>query len=74
MGEKIGSEKISRKNGYLYYIGKDGYVWEAPMKHTTGGRKGKVGTEKISKTDGYMYYVDKAGYVARAKMKRRGKK
>ena len=31
MGKRIGSEKISRENGYLYFIGKDGYVWRTPM-------------------------------------------
>ena len=27
MGSKVGSEKISREDGYLYYVGKDGFVW-----------------------------------------------
>ena len=49
MGQKIGTEKISREDGYLYYIGKDGYVWAAPMKHNKRGKKKKVGSEKISK-------------------------
>ena len=71
MGKRIGKEKIERKKGYLYYIGKDCYVWQAPMKRTKGGRKKKVGTEKISRRKGYMYYLDKAGYVAEAKMARR---
>ncbi|MCD6227687.1 hypothetical protein J7J90_04295 [Candidatus Micrarchaeota archaeon] len=69
MGERIGREKIEREDGYLYYVGKDGYVWRAPMKHNKRGRKKKVGTEKIQKEPGYMYYVDKRGYVARAKLK-----
>ncbi len=69
MGKKIGTEKIAREEGYLYYIGKDGYVWASPMKHNKRGRKKKVGSEKISRKSGYMYYLDKAGYVAEAKMK-----
>ncbi|MFA5106021.1 MAG: hypothetical protein WC506_03610 [Candidatus Micrarchaeia archaeon] len=69
MGKKIGTEKIAREEGYLYYIGKDGYVWASPMKHNKKGRKKKVGSEKISRKSGYMYYLDKAGYVAEAKMK-----
>jgi hypothetical protein len=69
MGERIGKEKVSREEGYLYYIGKDGYVWRAPMKHLKGGSKKRVGNEKIEKHSGYMYYLDKNGYVARAKMK-----
>jgi len=69
MGSKVGSEKIKRENGYLYFIGKDGYVWKAPMKHNKGGRKGKVGSEKIDKQGGYMYYLGKDGYVYKAKLK-----
>jgi outer membrane protein assembly factor BamB len=69
MGKKVGNEKIKREDGYLYYIGKDGYVWASPMKHNKGGKKKKVGTEKIEKKKGYMYYVGKDGYVYEAKMK-----
>lgn len=69
MGTKIGSEKIAREDGYLYYIGKDGYVWAAPMKHNKGGRKKRVGNEKITKEAGYMYYVGKDNYVYKAKLK-----
>lgn len=67
MAERIGKEKISRKAGYLYFVGKDGYVWQVPMRTHPGGRKGKVGSEKIPKKDGFLYFVDKAGYVARVK-------
>ena len=49
MGIKIGKEKIQREKGFLYFIGKDGYVWAAPMKHNKTGKKKKVGTEKIAK-------------------------
>ncbi|MCI0504456.1 hypothetical protein L0Y65_07175 [Candidatus Micrarchaeota archaeon] len=69
MGSKVGSEKISREDGYLYFVGKDGYVWAAPMKHNTRGKKKKVGSEKISKEDGFMYYLGKDGYVYKAKLK-----
>lgn len=69
MGSKVGSEKINREDGYLYYVGKDGYVWAVPMKHNKAGRKKKVGSERITKEDGFMYYVGKDGYVYRAKLK-----
>lgn len=69
MGTRVGTERITREEGYLYYIGKDGYVWRAPMKHKKGGTKKRVGSEKISKEGGYMYYLDKAGYVAKARLK-----
>lgn len=69
VGQRIGKEKVSREDGYLYFVGKDGCVWRAPMRNNKKGSKKKVGTEKISKESGYMYYVDKAGYVAKAKLK-----
>jgi len=69
MGRKVGSEKIKREDGYLYYIGKDGYVCRAPMKANKRGSKKRVGTEKINKKKGFMYYVGKDGYVYEAKMK-----
>jgi hypothetical protein len=69
MGQKVGNEKIKREEGYLYFVGKDGYVWAAPMKHNKGGRKKKVGSEKIAKQPGFMYYLGKDGFVAKAKMK-----
>ena len=69
MGQKIGTEKITREDGFLYYIGKDGFVWAAPMKHNKKGKKKKIGTEKIAKQSGYMYYLGKDGYVYKAKLK-----
>lgn len=69
MGQKIGSEKVRRESGFLYYVGKDGYVWAAPMKHNKKGRKKKVGNEKVDKESGYMYYLGKDGFVYRAKLK-----
>ncbi|MEM2909201.1 MAG: hypothetical protein QW171_03505 [Candidatus Bilamarchaeaceae archaeon] len=67
--EKVTSERIDREEGYLYYIGKDGYVWAAPMKHNKGGRKKKVGNEKITKEKGFMYFVGTDGYVYKVRMK-----
>lgn len=69
MGQKIGTERITREGGYLYYVGKDGFVWAAPMKHNKRGRKKKIGSEKIRKEKGFMYYVGKDGYVYRARLK-----
>jgi len=69
MGKRIGKEKIVREDGYLYYIGKDGFVWKSPTKLNKKGKKGKVGTEKITRQKGCMYYVDSAGYVCEARMK-----
>lgn len=32
MGIRVGREKINREKGYLYYVGKDGYVYKTKMK------------------------------------------
>ena len=69
MGTKIGKEKIKREPGYLYYLGKDGFVWAAPMKNNKSGKKKKVGTEKIAREKGFLYYLGKDGFVGKAKMK-----
>lgn len=69
MGSKIGSEKIMREDGYLYFVGKDGFVWRVPMKHNRRGTKKKVGTQKVDKKKGYLYYVGDDGCVYQAKMK-----
>ncbi len=69
MGKKIGKEKIKREKGYLYYVGKDGYVWMAPMKANKRGKKKRVGAEKIQKKKGYMYYLGKDSYVYETRMK-----
>ena len=69
MGKRVGSEKLSREDGYLYYVGKDGYVWRTPMKANKRGSKKRVGSEKIDKKSGCLYYIDGSGYVCEAKMK-----
>lgn len=74
MAERIGSEKLKREDGYLYYLGKDGYVWRTPMKTNRRGRKSKIGSERIRREEGYLYFIDKNGYVARAKMNRKGRR
>ncbi len=74
MAERIGSEKIKREDGYLYFVGKDGFAWKTPMKTNSRGRKARVGSEKVKRDTGYLYFIDKSGYVARAKMNRRGRR
>jgi len=51
MTEKVPREKIKREKGFLYFIGKDGYIWAAPMKHNKTGVKHKVGTQKVPLTE-----------------------
>jgi hypothetical protein len=74
MAERIGKEKIEREDGYLYYLGKDGFVWKTPMKSNSRGRKAKISKEKVQRQEGYLYFIDKNGYVARSKMNRKGRR
>ncbi len=73
MAERLTKEKVDREDGYLYYLGKDGYAWRTPMKNNPRGRKSKVGSEKVRREEGFLYFIDKSGYVARTKMNRRGR-
>jgi len=69
MGTKIGNQKIVREKGYLYYLGKDGYVWASPTKSNKTGQKKRVGSEKITREKGFLYYLGKDGFVYKAQMK-----
>lgn len=79
MAEKLVKLGLKREDGYLYYVGKDGFVWRAKMAR--GGKKGgkpekvaataKNGSYPVKKQTGYLYFVDKHGDVARAKMARK---
>jgi hypothetical protein len=73
MAERVTDERISREDGYLYFLGKDGFVWKTPMKNNPRGRKAKIGSEKVRREEGYLYFIDKSGYVARTKMNRKGR-
>ncbi len=71
MAEKISNEKIERESGYLYYLGKDGFVWQNPMKSNKTGSKRKAGSEQVEREKGYLYFVDSEGYVSRVKQGRK---
>ncbi|ASI14113.1 hypothetical protein Mia14_0822 [Candidatus Mancarchaeum acidiphilum] len=71
--EQVGKEQINREDGYLYYLGSDGYVWQTPMKSNPSGKKKKVGSERVNREQGYLYFINKKGYVARSKMNRGGR-
>jgi len=66
MGEK---EEIKREPGYLYYVGKDGYIWAAPLKSNPSGRKKRVGTKRVPVKAECKRIFDENGYTARAKIK-----
>lgn len=68
MALRIGTEKITRERGYLYYLGKDGRIWRTPTRLNRDGTKRPVTAERYRRIDGYMYFVDKAGFVSVAPM------
>lgn len=64
---------LKRQPGLLYFIGKDGGVWQAPMNRggVFKGKKARV-TEAglIKKEAGNLYFLSKTGDIAVAKMNR----
>ena len=70
MAEKVAKAGITRTEGYLYYIDKQGDISRAKMAR--GGKKGgkaeKVQKLGVKKESGFLYFVDKKGDVSRAKM------
>jgi hypothetical protein len=76
MAEKIANTGISREEGYLYFLDKDGDVSRVKMAR---GRKGRGSPEKVKnagvkRETGYLYFIDKDGDVCKSKMMRGRKK
>ncbi len=76
MSKKVCKCGVKRKKGYLYFLGKNGHVYDTKMargKNKGGGRKivSKCG---VKKQKGYLYFIDKKGDVCSAKLVRGGKK
>ena len=70
MAEKVMKAGVTREEGFLYFIDKDGDVSKVQMAR--GGKKGgkakKVEKTGVKKEKGYLYFLDKKGDVSRAKM------
>ena len=70
MKEKVQKVGVTRANGFLYYIDKQGDISRAKMAR--GGKKGgkteKVEKVGIKKEKGFLYFLDKKGDISRAKM------
>lgn len=76
MAEKVMKCGVKKKKGYLYFIGKNGSVYETKMargKKKGGGRK-VVCKCGIKKKKGYLYFLDKRGDVSMAEMVRGGRR
>ena len=48
MAEKVGKEQIKREKGYLYYLGKDGYLWKTPTKLNKSGERRRLARKRSS--------------------------
>jgi len=71
--ERVTKEAVKREPGYLYFLGKDGFVWRNPMRSNKSGKKAKVGNEKVEREKGFLYFVDSEGYVAKTPMAKKSK-
>lgn len=69
MAERVTEERTKRERGYLYYIGKDGFLWKMPTKLNRFGKQARIGTEKIKREEGFIYFLDKKGYVCKARIR-----
>jgi len=76
MAQKVMKCGIRRKKGYLYYVGKNGNVYEAKMARgrSKGGGSKVVYKSGIKRQKGYLYFIDKKGDVSKAKMVRGGRR
>ena len=76
MAQMVCKCNVKKKRGYLYFIGKNGHVYETKMargKKKGGGRK-VVEKCGVKKKKGYLYFLDKRGNVSMAKMVRGGRR
>lgn len=64
--QRIGTEKIMREKGHLYYVGANGQVYK--VARGKKGSKAQVSKLAVKREPGFLYFVDKEGYVARTPM------
>lgn len=70
MSEKVGTEKIEPRPGYLLFVAADGAVWGMKIGDSSAPHI-KVSTEKISREPGYLYFVNtKDGFVYKSPVKK----
>jgi len=66
---RIGTERVERERGYLYYLGIDGYVHRVGTASSgVNGWDERAGKERIPRLGGCMYFLDKNGYIAAVPM------
>jgi len=71
--EIVSSFKINKEKGFLYFVGRDGFVYKVPLRHSKLENKTpqRVSDEHIEREKGYVYFI-KDGYVYRAEQNKNG--
>jgi len=71
--EIISNFKIEKEKGFLYFVGRDGYVYKVPLNSikTVDKTPQRVSSVPIQREKGFVYFI-KDGYVYRAKQNKNG--
>jgi len=72
--EIVGREKINKERGFFYFVGRDGFVYKVPLRHSKIENKEpqRVTNEPIKLEKGFVYFVNKEGFVCRAGQNKKG--
>ena len=72
--EIVSSFKINKERGFLYFLGRDGFVYKVPLRHSKLEDKEpqRVSNEPIKMEKGFVYFVNKEGFVCRAEQNKNG--
>jgi len=71
--EIVSNFKINKEKGFLYFVGRDGYVYKVPLNRSKIADKTpqRVSDEPIQREKGFVYFI-KDGYVCREKQNKNG--
>jgi hypothetical protein len=72
--EIVSNFKIQKEKGFLYFVGKDGFVYKVPLRHSKIENKEpqRVTNEPVKIEKGFVYFVNKEGFVCRAEQNKKG--
>jgi len=73
--EIVSSFKINKEKGFLYFIGRDGFVYKVPLNRSKIADKTpqRVSSEPVKIEKGFVYFVNKEGFVCRAEQNKKGR-
>jgi len=71
--EIVSNFKIEKEKGFLYFLGRDGYVYKVPLNRSKVADKTpqRVSNEHIEREKGFVYFI-KDGYVCRERQNKKG--